>query len=206
MPPDRGQGPAGLALRRGLGGEGPVRAGPASAGPRPGQHKLVNCKLTCIPQRTENPNRGHTHRTSNMRTQGILQGYGWRPCGRGGMADAPGLGPGPFGGGGSTPLARTRKLPGERENGDQQAGSGWSAFRQPVRLLCDFFSTSFSIELANPLSTIMVLGRPGVPALQARTGLSRPPFGASPHREPDLWSRRGNRQGRIPTGVSSRPL
>ena len=27
--------------------------------------------------------------------------------GRGGMADAPGLGPGPFGGGGSTPLART---------------------------------------------------------------------------------------------------
>ncbi len=107
MPPDRGQGPAGLALRRGLGGEGPVRAGPASAGPRPGQHKLVNCKLTCIPQRTESPNRGHTHRTSNMRTQGILQGYGWRPCGRGGMADAPGLGPGPFGGGGSTPLART---------------------------------------------------------------------------------------------------
>ena len=32
-------------------------------------------------------------------------------CGRGGMADAPGLGPGPFGGGGSSPLVRTDARP-----------------------------------------------------------------------------------------------
>src|SRR5580704_4675728 len=32
------------------------------------------------------------------------------------QADAPGLGPGPFGGGGSNPLARTRDVEGRRDN------------------------------------------------------------------------------------------